>query len=66
MWLLIAQSLGWRLGAAEVPLLTLTVKQATLLELAPAYDALRVRHMAFLRDAYGGAAPLAEAFTSLR
>ena len=42
VWLLISQSLGWRQGAAEVPLLTLTVKLATQLLLAPAYDALRV------------------------
>ncbi|PNW80320.1 hypothetical protein CHLRE_07g312701v5 [Chlamydomonas reinhardtii] len=66
VWLLLAQSLGWRHGAADVPLLTLTVKQATQLQLAPAYDALRVRHLAFIQEAYSGAAPPAEAIHALR
>ncbi|PNW72729.1 hypothetical protein CHLRE_15g638955v5 [Chlamydomonas reinhardtii] len=58
--------LGWRHGAADVPLLTLSVKQATQLQLAPAYDALRVRHLAFIQEAYSGAAPPAEAIHALR
>ena len=66
VWLLIARSLGWRQGAADVPLLTLTVKQATQLQLAPAYDALRVRHLAFIQEAYTGATPPAEAIHALR
>ena len=57
---------GWRQGAAEVPLLTLTVKQATQIQLAPAYDALRARHLAFIQEAYSGAAPPVEAIYALR
>ncbi|PNW81095.1 hypothetical protein CHLRE_07g341554v5 [Chlamydomonas reinhardtii] len=49
-------------GAASAP----PAPQATQLQLAPAYDALRVRHLAFIQEAYSGAAPPAEAIHALR
>ena len=66
VWLLIAQSLGWRQGAAEVPGSAVADPHGEAGGTASAracipYDALRVRHLAFIQEAYNGAAPPAEA-----
>ena len=53
-WRCIAGGLGWALGPAAVPVVALTVKVATSLQLAPAFVDLHVRHAAFWADAHAG------------
>ena len=62
----LASCLGWRAGATPVPLLALSVKAATLLQLSPSLDAVAARHTAFLSDALGVPDPPAAALLAFR
>ncbi|PNH02469.1 hypothetical protein TSOC_011550 [Tetrabaena socialis] len=52
-WALLVRHLGWRVGAAVYPLRSLTVKQATILQLQPTLQALHAHHRPFVGEAAG-------------
>jgi exonuclease III len=43
--------LGWKLSNIPIPLATVTVKQATYLQMNEAFDKLKVKHEEFIREA---------------
>lgn len=59
----LASALGWRIGLATVPLLRLTVKVATHLQLGPQREALRHKHDAFAALAWPDGDPVTRSAT---
>ncbi|GFR43133.1 hypothetical protein Agub_g4149 [Astrephomene gubernaculifera] len=65
-WSRIARSVGWRIGRTVVKLPDLTVRIATHLQMSAGYDALEMKHIAFIKEARGVAEIPMTALTEFR